>query len=247
MAKPVLSAAKWLLLCAVAIAGFTWLYLYLDSIHQCHKAEHLLSDLTALSTSADFAEVRDLSFRYGGSAVPTNHEPVRNVCTPEDCAFEIEIMPAPSRYLREEEWLRPAIGLAENSLGLRPWLVSVTLTVKNGTLRHSSTRIYQERMSRLGDYSGPIVIRYKVEVDRTATVYSESGNPGSDYVVIRPHVTGPPTEVLDAIAVQTSSGKWKRAFDVHLGCLTSISQGCIDFRQLAPTAWADYEAKRSSM
>lgn len=259
MGKRILSAAKWIVSCTVAVACFIWLYLYFDSVHQRRKAEHLLSDLTTLSMSADFAEVRDFSSRYGGSAVLTNPVPLpltaptspwstpAAVCTTDECEFEIVILPALSRYPRHEERLLPLLSFAENYLGLRPWLVATTLTVENGKLQHSNTRIFQERMSRLGDYSGPILIEYEVQVDRTATVYSESGYPGSDYVVTRPHVKGGPAEKLDAIAVQTMSGKWKRAFDLHLDCLTTIRQGCVDFRQLAPSAWADYEAKRSSM
>jgi hypothetical protein len=68
----------------------------------------------------------------------------------------------------------------------------------------------------------------------------------SDFVVVRPHVTGAITEPLHAEAVRTQSGKWKRALDVRLECLTAVLKGCADFRQLAPSAWEHYEAVKKA-
>jgi hypothetical protein len=239
MPKRILFRATRVLTCIVVVLCFLWLYFYIDSVRQRRKAERLLAELAALPPMAGFAQVRDFTIRYGGGPTQTNEHPARNRCTPQDCWFQVEMLPATTKLLRQQERLLNVLYLTEDHAGLRPWMVTIWLKVQNGTLQHTEARVLQQRMSRS--------IIYKVDIDRTATVYSQSGNPSSDYVVISPHITGAPGEALIASAVQTPSGKWKRTFDIQLDCLTTVLRGCVDFRQLAPSAWADYEAARKSM
>ncbi|HYG98637.1 MAG TPA: hypothetical protein VD837_05850 [Terriglobales bacterium] len=86
-------------------------------------------------------------------------------------------------------------------------------------------------------------IEYEVNTDRTSTRYSDADFPGSDYVVSRPYaITGEPADILRLWAVQKPDTPWKRAFDARLDCFTTVLNGCSDFRQLAPSSWADCEA-----
>jgi hypothetical protein len=238
---------KWALMGITAVLCVVWLYLYFDSVRQRRRAEQVLSDLIVFPfATADFALVRDITLRHGGGPIRSNLEQVSGTCTPRDCEFEVSILPAETRLLRDQKRFLRALDLTGQYLGFHPWMVTVTFTVRDGSLQHSRTTVEQERIGRSGDYSGRILISYTAHTDRTATPYSHAEYPGSDYAVTRPHVTGGPTDVLQVWTVPKPSGAWKRAFDIHLDCLTAVLRGCVDFRGLAPSAWADYEASRDS-
>jgi hypothetical protein len=57
-------------------------------------------------------------------------------------------------------------------------------------------------------------------------------------------MTGPPEDVLTLYTLQKPGTPWSRAFDVRLNCFTTIFSSCVDFGQLAPSSWADHEARR---
>src|SRR5258705_8449837 len=68
--RRVLSAALSASLTLVGVLALGWLWLYLDSLQERHRAEHLIADLKSFPfATAGFPEVRELANRYGGTAV----------------------------------------------------------------------------------------------------------------------------------------------------------------------------------
>jgi hypothetical protein len=68
----------------ISIVG-SWLFLYIDSVHQRRRAESLFADLISLDFStAGFAEVRDIMIRNGARPGAT--------CNPQNCTFRLQIM-----------------------------------------------------------------------------------------------------------------------------------------------------------
>lgn len=232
---------------AVILVCLGWACLFLDSVHQRRKAQRLLSDLSELPIAADFSQVRDLASRYGGGPLNVQLQSPQSACTEHECNFEVKVQPAMGKLVEKNWELLHQIGESGLYLGLRPWIVTAVLTVRDGKLEHIHMNIAQERVSKWGDYTGPILMWYTVDIDRTATNYSDSGVADSELVVVRPHVTGAITEPLHSWAVQTQSGEWKLVLDVRLDCFTRVFQGCADFRELTPSAWDHYEAAKKSM
>jgi hypothetical protein len=243
MAKRALRRVSCALAAIVVVGCVVWLYLYFDSLYQRRKAERVLSALPLFPfTTADFVEVRDFALRYGGGPIGSNLEQTQDGCTPRNCDFEITMIPADTKLLRDQRQLFPILDSMDQSVGLHPWAVTVTFNVRDGHLLHTRTAVEQGRVAKSGNYTGPVEISYRVDLDRIATPFS-----GSDYALTRPHVTGGPEDVLQACLVPTAAGRWKRAFDIRLDCLTAVLRGCVDFRGLAPSAWADYEAMQASL
>jgi hypothetical protein len=108
------AALRWVArLVLVSIVG-SWLFLYIDSVHQRRRAESLFADLRFLDFStAGFAEVRDIMVRYGGHAMQSELQPwfpdpgdpmidargnmtftgrTWPMCTPRSCTFLLQIM-----------------------------------------------------------------------------------------------------------------------------------------------------------
>jgi hypothetical protein len=104
----------------IGVFAFSWLCLYLDSLHERQRAEHLIADLKSFPfATAGFLEVREFANRYGGTAVqplpllqslppgpPLPKFPgtidsqdqvplvlATPTCTPRDCIFDIWIRP----------------------------------------------------------------------------------------------------------------------------------------------------------
>lgn len=226
-------------LLVIAVVCCLWLFLYVESVHQRRKAERFVSDLTSLPLSnAGFSQVREFAYRHGGTTTQSGPETPQALCRPDVCDFDISMEPVGTKVLRSQEHLlRVLHGLVIHS-GISVWNVSATFAVRHGSLEHTNVFI--------GQYRGDDVIVYQVDLDRVRTPFSDGNYPGSDYVVTRPHVTGPPADVLHVWALQRTGSSWGRAFDVHLDCLTKLWQGCSDFRQLAPSAWSDYDLTRKS-
>ena len=244
----------------LVVVACMWAWLFLDSVHQCRKAERFIADLKSLRfATAGFAEVRELAERNGGAAiqqfplvqfpqygvpfadlqghvhmpVPEGRDPTCTIC---DCAFEIWILPQPSRFTLEHHAnMLPLVRVLAYS-GIRPWGVYARFEVKGGKLDQSRTAIGQLRDATLGRFSGLVSLEYDV----VSTAHAEDGYP--DYRVGAPHVTGPPTEILSTHFVQTSNAPTQRAFDVNLRCVTVVWRGCNGLKELAPSAWADYQS-----
>jgi hypothetical protein len=245
------------------VVACSWVYLYLDSVHQRRKAERLISDLKSFPfATARFAEVRDLAERNGGTAIqqfppkefpqfgatfPDSqghvHMPTLEggspTCTVRDCAFEIWILPQPSRLaLRYRANMVLLMRVLAHS-GIRPWGLYARFEVKGGKLEESRVGLGQLRDATLGRFRGLVSLEYDV----VSTAHAVDGYP--DYRVGAPHVTGPPTEILSTHFVQTSNAPTRRAFDVDLRCVTAVWRGCDGLRELAPSAWADHQSQQT--
>jgi hypothetical protein len=241
MAKARLSRIKLVLLLLLVAFVSCWFFLHFDSVHQRRRAERLFADVRAFPyESADFEQVRDFSVRHGGSAA-VSFQSVYSTCTANDCDFDVSIQPTVTKILSSQWRFSQITDTILLNLGLRPWATSASFSVRAGVLQNSTLTVAQERFVQSEGFKEPIEINYRVETDRTRTPYSDAGFAGSEYVAFRPHVTGPPEDILVVSALQTADAHWRAAFDVRLDCLTSVLRGCDDFNQLAPAAWSRYK------
>jgi len=251
----------------VGVLALGWLWLYLDSLHERQRAEHLIADLRSFPfATAGFLEVRELANRYGGTAVQSfpvlqflppglplpkfpgtteSQERVplvgtRSTCTPRDCIFDIWIRPRLFNLPLnyETSWFLYS-GLAR--LGLRPWVVGGRFEVKDGKLWESRTGVGQFRHARIGSYEGFVLLGYQITSMSTAKAL-DSQRP--EYAVGVPHVTGTVSDDLSTWIVQVPNAPINRAFDIRLHCLTAVSHACRGFADLAPSAWGDYQAEK---
>jgi len=248
-------------LALLVVVACSWVSLYLDSVHQRRKAERLISDLKSFPfATAGFAAVRELAERYGGTAIqqfpplefPSYglpfadssghvHMPVLEgggpTCTVRNCAFEIWILPQPSRAGFEYRAnILPLMSVLAH-LGISPWAVYSSFEVAGGGLNASLTVIGHVSSATLGRYAGLVTLEY----DAVSTARPVPGY--ADYYVGAPHVTGSPTEILSTHFVQASNAPTRRAFDVNLHCVTAVWRGCRGLKELAPSAWADYQSE----
>jgi hypothetical protein len=263
-------AGRLLLLGFLIFISCSWLLLYLDSVHQRHKAERLLNELKSFPfATAGFFEVRELANRYGGTAVLqspilqlprygiTLHDPRGKVeisanqggpftCTVRECTFNIAIQPRvielPLRY-RAEQLL--STGLAYS--GVQSWSLYARFEVSDGRLKRSWTSIGQLRSELVRSNSGIdkelVPFEYEVESTDDPVTFSSTGG----YRVGVPYITGGPAHILLARLPQTTDAPTQRAFDVDLRCLTAVFRSCRGFGELAPSAWADYRVRRANM
>ena len=264
------SAVLSALLTIFGVLALSWLLLYLDSLHERRRAEHLIADLKSFPfATAGFPEVRELANRYGGTAVqsfpflqflppgpPLNRFPgspgspdgvplpqVRALptCTPQDCIFDVWITPRLWRHDLPFSCKSSAfLASVLAHLGLRPWAVSVRFEVREGKLWESRTGAAQDRHARSGPYEGLIPLGYGV-ISLSRTDASKGLR--SEYVVGVPHVTGTISDGLEAWFLQVPNAPVERAFDIHTQCFTAVLHSCRGFAELAPTAWADYRAE----
>ena len=101
----------------------SWLFLYLDSVHQRRRAESLFADLKSLDfATAGFPEVRDIMIRNGDTPGPT--------CNPQNCTFLLQIM---TRLPRIPLLDRTATFFYTTLpyLGVRSWIVYAQFEVRN--------------------------------------------------------------------------------------------------------------------
>jgi hypothetical protein len=157
----------------VVIGCVAWLYLYVESVHQRRKAQRLLSELTSLPIAADFPQVRDLAIRYGGRPLEVQLESPQSICTSQECNFEVKLQPVAGKLVEKNWRMLHELGESGIYLGLRPWLVTAALKIKDGKLQHIRTNITQDRVSASRGYTGPILIWYTADIDRTSTNYSD--------------------------------------------------------------------------
>jgi hypothetical protein len=154
-------------------------------------------------------------------------------CTPQDCSLEIYI----------ESRAQELVGYSESRyrlfhlLGVRPWGVVVTFTIKDAKLLDSSIEIETVVFRQIGGTDCAVDLLY--ETVSRAPIDSFDISP---YAVYRPHISsGTPTDALFARFAATDSAP-TRAFDLDLRCLTAITSVCTH-AQLAPSAWADYRSR----
>jgi len=244
-----------------AVLVCSWILLYLDSVYQRRKAEHFVAELKAFPfATAGFVEVRDLVARHGGISIQQFpdwqfpqpgvpfvdshdhvHMPVPHgggpICTVRNCTFEIWIRPRllalPLNY-QAVWWLQSALAY----VGIRPWGVYARFEIRNGRLAESHTSLGQLRNAKAdGPYVGLVPLEYEV-VCMTHFPYNEH----RDYVVGASADNLSPLDFLSARLAQTPNAPTRRAFDVDLHCLTLVMRSCHGFSELAPSAWADYQA-----
>jgi hypothetical protein len=220
----------------ISIVG-SWLFLYIDSVHQRRRAESLFADLISLDFStAGFAEVRDIMIRNGARPGAT--------CNPQNCTFRLQIM---TQLPRIPLLGRKAVFLYTTLpyIGLRSWIVYAQFDVRDGKLDKSGASVWEYRMERV-DYTAYrqlIPLGYAVETQRDAASFAYRPCRGQEYQVWVSHgVFKIPSYALDTCVVQSATAPMKRAFDVHLSCLNNPFRNC-RFNELAPSAWADYSAK----
>jgi len=265
--RRVLSALLSASLTLVGVLALGWLWLYLDSLHERQRADHLIADLKSFPfATAGFIEVRELANRYGGTAVqsfpvlqflppgpplvkfPGSTDPqermplvrTRPTCTPQDCIFDIWIRPRPFKLPLnyETSWFLYS-GLAR--VGLRPWVVGGRFEVRDGKLWESRTGVGQFRHTKIGSYEGLILLGYQV-ISMSRAKALDTHRP--EYAVCVPHVTGTVSDDLSTWIVQVPNAPINRAFDVRLQCLTAVSHACRGFADLAPSAWGEYHAEK---
>lgn len=250
----------------ISIVG-SWLFLYIDSVYQRRRAESLFAELRSLDfATAGFAEVRDITVRYGGHGTqpellprfPDFGDPMVDdhgnvtfpwrprpwpMCTPRDCTFRLWIM---TRLPRIPLLDRTATFFYTTLpyLGVRSWVVYAQLEVRSGKLDRSATGVGEYRMERFDNGHRHLVPRgYEVATRRDASSFEYGPCSGQDYQVYVSHGGVKfPAKTLATCVVQSARVSVKRAFDVHFRCLNSLFRSC-RFDKLAPSAWADYSAK----
>jgi len=233
--------------CLAFIFSFScsWLSLYVDSVHQRHRAERLISDLKSFPfATAGFTEVRDFANSHGGTRdmfpvsqltraapyidsdgkvqVPSGYIGPR--CTYRDCSFDIWIRP---RILTLARTMPLYSALAY--LGLRPWSVYATFEISAWKLKDSITWVQHPSFERTDSFERLMPVEYRVNS------WSPDSSPAAHYEV-HPFKFG-----LEAYVIQAPNEPMQRAFDIHLRCLTFVFHSC-SFNELAPSAWADFQA-----
>jgi len=223
---------------SLAVVLLCWLFLYADSICQRRKAERLLSSLRTFPFStANFNQVRDFTLQHEGSVLRTELPPDRDSCSPQHCDFEVSVNTTLIKFARHVPSYGHQLDLTANYLGINPWVVATTFEVRNGRLAHSRTIIGAERLGEKQDsFGGTVYMQYQVDTVRVSIPYAGTEHP--DYFITTPHVTGPPTELLQVWTVQSASQPLRQAFDVRLGCVTSLG-GCSSLRQFVPLTWSN--------
>lgn len=249
----------------VLIAG-SWLFLYLDSVHQRRRAESLIADLKSLDfATAGFTDVRDIVIRNGGYSSPGPGSLVRpdfptpslpdrqgNIgfynprppCTRHDCSFSVWIntrlarLPFPAN--------KRTVGILYSALpyiGVRTWVLVALFVVRNGKLERSQTSVAEYRFDRLESGYPVELIPFGYEVRTALSVEACPG--GHQGVFLSSIAANLPGKTLHTCVLQSERISTKRAFDMNLHCLNGVFRGC-RYDELSPAAWADYSATDSS-
>ncbi len=132
-------------------------------------------------------------------------------------------------------------GLVLVNSGIRPWAAGVDFEIKNGLLLESSTGVAQLKRSKFGSYEGLAPLGYSVR----CRAHSKNGEQNGNYIVFRPHITGGFADALIARVIQTPNAPMQRAFDINLQCFTAVFRACSGLDELAPSAWADFQAGKA--
>jgi hypothetical protein len=258
--------ARFASLALFGLCALSWLWFYLDSIHERRRAERLITELKSFPFStAGFPEVREFVIRHGG--IPILQFPIPRfsppglpvtddqgyvhlpqtetypTCTEQDCRFEITLNPQISRIWstlindRTPICFRSALVYS----GIRPWVAGASFEIKDGMLVEVRTSVGQIRLAKIGSYEGLIPLGYSV-YSRT---HSRSDEPNGGYLVFRPHITGGFSDALVAKIVPTSNASIQRGFDIDPHCFTAVFRACRGLEELAPSAWADYQTGKA--
>ncbi len=262
------STVRSALLAIIGVFASSWLLLYLDSLHERRRAEHLIADLKSFPfATAGFPEVRELANRYGGTAVQSfpllqflppgtplrrftasgNSKDLvpevltRPTCTPQNCTFTIRITPRLWLYdLQFNDKLTAFLASIFAHVGLRPWAAYASFEIRDGKLWESDAGAGQGRYEKLGSYEGLVMLDYEViSMSKANALYRHR----PDYAVCVPHITGTVSEDLWTYLVQAPSAPTSRAFDIDLHCFTTVMHPCEGFDVLAPSAWVDYQGE----
>ena len=246
----------------------SWLFLYLDSVHQRRRAESLFADLKSLDfATAGFPDVRDITIRNGGTAIQRDSLPRLpdfgnplidshgNVsfhrswptCTLQECVFELWIMTPLARLPfplqeRTAEFLYSALPY----IGVRSWVLYARFEVRNGKLDRSLTAVSEFRIEGTDFGERLVPFGYEVETLRDSANFNHMCA-NQDYCVYldHGHPVKLPQNVLHTCVLQFAGTPTRRAFEVNLRCLNGLFRSC-RFDELAPSAWADYSAKDGS-
>jgi hypothetical protein len=227
---------RWMAGLVLVSIACSWLFLYLDSVHQRRRAESLFAELKSLDFStAGFAAVRDIMIRNGARPGST--------CSPQNCTFRLQIM---SRVPRIPLPDRTAILFYATLpyIGIRWWVVYAQFDVRDGKLDRSDAGVWEYRMERV-DHNAyrERAFGYGVMTQRDAASFKHGPCSSQEYQVWVDHGGFKlPIYALDTCVVQSAGIPVKRAFDVHLRCLNGLFRSCW-FDDLAPSVWADYSAK----
>jgi hypothetical protein len=239
------------MVCMAALAlvlGVFWAFSYVLSVHHRRQAEDMLQQLAVLQPGAtDFYTVQRIARDSGG----TEH------CTEELCRYDFDdrFMFADSRLprlLRRTEW---------DSLGLRPWLVSVVIRKRSSGLTDVEVDAGVGRgrgwLVNEGLFSGNIWASWTVVVETSAGEFDNAlGREKEEILSYGRRTTDQIEASSDGIAVSTpnfttpgggellkvrlspkaSSDIRRAAFDLNLRCATDITP-CTQLCQLAPSAW----------
>jgi hypothetical protein len=254
------------LLAFLGLCALGWLWLYLDSLYELRRAEHLIADLKSLPfSSAGFHEVRDFVNLHGGAPIlqfpnlqstppglpqidEEGHLQMPAVgqyptCTPQDCRFEITVKPRVWRISmilmseRTPSWIPSALA----SFGIRPWIVGVDFEIHDGLLLESRTAVAQMKHSNFGSYSGLASLGYSIHW----RAHLKNGEQNGNYILFKPHITGVFADVLIARVISSSNVPMQRAFDINLHCFTAVFRACNGLDELDHSAFADFQAEEA--
>lgn len=234
---------KGFVIALLSLLVLCWLALYFSCLYQRRKAERFLADIKKFPfATADFEQVRDFVLQHGGMPAQHPSQTPPFVCTVSDCTFQIWIGHPFSRPPRNR-WLWQSVYPMLPSVGLRPWAIYSQFEVRSDLLFRSTTTVGQLRRRDWRTYDGLLTLEYSVHTEQNATHYPRFGERDGDYAVSVPHVTGPPTEALEAWVLQRSDAPMNRVFDIDLHCFTSIFHACSNPGAFAPSAWQRLQSR----
>jgi hypothetical protein len=208
-----------------AILGVIAISVYLAEL-VCVKlryasAARLIDSVRALKmgvTTAD--EVRQLSERFGGTLYPARLSSAGSLFDQSAPTYSLEVT-SPLISFRNHHFNGAGPGI-------RFWVVSAALSIKDGHLSEYSLGVLVKRSDDF-DLRSYLSVADEIPIDPR----------GSSYLVNEAHVTGPPGEaLLVRITPRASVAERRKAFDFDLRCLTAMRE-CRHVCQLSPSAWVD--------
>ena len=247
---------------AIGLCTFCWLFLYLDSLYNVHRAEKLLTDLREFPFStARFTDVREFAISHGGApdlefplvSYPTPEIPKQEsggdtqvpslnrapACTKSNCSFEVSIQPRVWGILgrRTPTWLLSLFALS----GMRPWALYSRFTINDELLSESRISVVQFRRASLNSSDGPEVGLVPLGYRTLIKSDSEIGQTSDAFEVFKPHITGGPANLLYAHLTQPSQSRIHDALNINVACFALVSRSCKGFDELAPSVWTQFQ------
>ena len=221
-----------------AFLALSWVFFYVQGLYQKRRTEALIKELRTFPfASATFEQVRDLTLRYRGSSYPVPQLPANGnkpSCNVQNCTFLVWIKTGLIQF--------PLTGKTADFfyaeahlLGIRSWGAGATFAFDADKLRRSSFSVGEFRQGECLTSNDLIEWGYSVR----------SRDYGTDqpYSVGFLHVSGPPSYNFVASFAPEPGPPRQSLFDINLDCLTTPFRDCRDMGELAPSAWADYQAQ----